>query len=439
MFTYFENALVVNEGKKEVLNILVKDDRIERISKSPLSDLPFNTTYIDCKDLILLPGVIDVHVHFREPGLTEKADMQSESMAAVAGGVTTVLEMPNTNPTTTNAEALKEKIQLAKENMLCNYGFFLGLTNNNFSEIPNINPKDYCGLKLFLGSSTGNMLVDNQNILEEIFSKTNTIISAHCEDEKIIKENTAYYKEKYEGKETPANIHSLIRTSEACFKSTSFAVELAKKHNTKLHIAHITTKEELTLLSAGELEKKNITAEVSPNHLWFSEQDFEKYGNLIKCNPSIKTKEDRDALRKALNEDKIDIIATDHAPHRLEEKQKPYFQAPSGMPSIQHSLLMMLDLVSQGVLTIEKLVEKMSHNPATLFDIKNRGFIRENYFADFVLIDSKQKTTVLKENIYYKCKWSPLENYTFNNKVISTYINGKKVFENGEFFSEKIK
>ena len=439
MFKYFENALVVNEGKKEVLNILVKNDRIEKISASPLSDLPFNTTYIDCKDLVLLPGVIDVHVHFREPGLTEKADMQSESMAAVAGGVTTVFDMPNTNPTTTSKQALEEKHQLAKERMLCNYGFFLGLTNNNFSEIANIDPKDYCGLKLFLGSSTGNMLVDNQEILEEIFSKTHTIISAHCEDEKIIKENTAHYKALYEGKQTPANLHSLIRTSEACFKSTAFAIELAKKHNAKLHIAHISTKEELELLSAGKIENKNITAEVSPNHLWFSEEDFEKYGNLIKCNPSIKTIEDRNALRKALNEDKIDIIATDHAPHKIEEKEKPYFQAPSGIPSIQHSLLMMLELVNQNVLTIEKLVEKMSHNPATLFNIKNRGFIRENYFADFVLIDSKQKTTILKENIYYKCKWSPLENYTFNNKLISTYINGEKVFENGDFFFEKNK
>ena len=440
MYKYFENALVVNEGIKEVLNILVKDDRIEKISKSPLSDLPFNTTYIDCKDLILLPGVIDAHVHFRQPGLENKADMHSESMAAVAGGVTTVLEMPNTNPATTNKEALKEKIRLAKENMLCNYGFFLGLTNNNFPQIQNeIEKEDYCGLKLFLGSSTGNMLVDKREILEEIFEKANKIISTHCEDEKIIKENTAFYKEKYEGKATPANIHSLIRTSEACFNSTAFAIELAKKFNTKLHIAHISTKEELDLLTAGDLRNKRITAEVSPNHLWFSEEDFEKYGNLIKCNPSIKTKADRDALRKALNEDKIDIIATDHAPHRLEEKQKPYFEAPSGIPSIQHSLLMMLELVNQEILTIEKLVEKISHNPATLFEIKNRGFIRENYFADFVLIDSKQKTTVLKENIYYKCKWSAIENFTFSNKVISTYINGKKVYENGNFFYEKNK
>ena len=231
----------------------------------------------------------------------------------------------------------------------------------------------------------------------------------------------------------------MIRTSEACFNSTAFAIELAKKFNTKLHIAHISTKEELDLLTAGDLRNKRITAEVSPNHLWFSEEDFEKYGNLIKCNPSIKTKADRDALRKALNEDKIDIIATDHAPHRLEEKQKPYFEAPSGIPSIQHSLLMMLELVNQEILTIEKLVEKISHNPATLFEIKNRGFIRENYFADFVLIDSKQKTTVLKENIYYKCKWSAIENFTFSNKVISTYINGKKVYENGNFFYEKNK
>jgi dihydroorotase len=442
MYKYFENALVVNEGKKEVLNILVKENRIEKISKSPLSDLPFNTEYIDCKGLILLPGVIDAHVHFRQPGLEEKADMHSESMAALAGGVTTVLEMPNTNPATTNEQALKEKINLAQENMLCNYGFFLGLTNNNLSQVPNINKDDYCGLKLFLGSSTGNMLVDNQSTLEEIFSysaKSNTIISAHCEDESIIKANTAHYKSLYEGKTAPASIHPLVRSSEACYKSSAFAVELAKKHNAKLHIAHISTKEELDLLEAGDVSKKNITAEVSPNHLWFCDEDFEKYQNQIKCNPSIKSKADRDALRKALAEDKIDIVATDHAPHRWEEKNKTYFEAPSGMPSIQHSLLMMLALVEQEIITIEKLVEKTAHNPATLFGIKNRGFIRENYFADFVLIDSKQKTTVIKENIYYKCKWSPLENITFNNKVISTYLNGKKVFENGNFFFEKIK
>ena len=439
MYKYFENALVVNEGKKEVLNILVKENRIEKISKSSLSDLPLNTEYIDCTDLILLPGVIDAHVHFREPGLEQKADMRSESMAALAGGVTTVLEMPNTSPATTNNEALQNKLRLAKENMLCNYGFFFGLTNNNFKEVKNLNKEDYCGLKLFLGSSTGNMLVDNKNILENIFSQAKTIISAHCEDENIIKTNTAHYKQEYEGKETPYNIHNLIRTSEACYKSTAFAVELAKKHNTKLHIAHISTKAELELLEQGDIKDKTITAEVSPNHLWFYEEDFKKYGNQIKCNPSIKTLEDREALRKALKEDKIDIIATDHAPHKWEEKNKNYFEAPSGMPSIQHSLLIMLELVNQEILTLEQLVTKMSHNPATLFNIKNRGFIKENYFADFVLIDSKQKTTVLKENIYYKCKWSPMENFTFNNKVISTYLNGKKVFENGEFFLGKIK
>ena len=438
MYKYFENALVVNEGKKEVLNILVKENRIEKISKSPLSDLPLNTEYIDCTGLMLLPGVIDAHVHFREPGLEHKANMTSESKAALAGGVTTVLEMPNTNPVTTTKEALKQKLALAKDNMCCNYGFFLGLTNNNLSEIPNIEREDYCGLKLFLGSSTGNMLVDNQEILEGIFSCSNTIISAHCEDETIIRENTAHYKALYEGKTAPASIHPLVRSTEACFKSTSFAVELAKKHKARLHIAHISTKEELDLLEQGDVSSKSITAEVSPNHLWFCDEDFEKYQNQIKCNPSIKTKADREALRQALREDKIDIIATDHAPHLWEEKNKSYFEAPSGMPSIQHSLLIMLSLVEQDVISIEKLVEKMSHNPATLFSIKDRGFIRENYFADFVFVDLKQKTAINKENIYYKCGWSPLEGEVFPNKVIYTYLNGEKVFENDRVLDKKV-
>lgn len=441
MYKYFENALVVNQGTKEVLNILVKTNRIEKISKSPLSDLPLNTEYIDCKGLILLPGIIDVHVHFREPGLEYKANMRSESQAALAGGVTTVLEMPNTNPITTNQEALKQKLALAEENMLCNYGFFLGLTNNNLSQIKDINKEDYCGLKLFLGSSTGNMLVDNQAILEKIFSESaenNMVISAHCEDENIIRTNTAYYKKLYEGKTALANIHPLVRSSEACYKSSSFAVELAKKHNAKLHIAHISTKEELELLESGNIKTKQITAEVSPNHLWFCDEDFEKYGNLIKCNPSIKSKQDREALRQALKENKIDIIATDHAPHLLEEKNKNYFEAPSGMPSIQHSLLIMLELVEQNIISIEQLVEKMSHNPATLFEIKDRGFIKENYFADFVLIDTKQKTTIKKENIYYKCAWSPLEGEEFSNKIIYTYLNGEKVFDNGKIIDKKV-
>lgn len=430
MYKYFANALVVNEGREEYINILTKGNRIEVLSREPLSDLPFETEYVECSGLILIPGVIDAHVHFRQPGMEYKADMSSESKAAIAGGVTTVLEMPNTKPATTSLECLDEKLRLAKENMYCNYGFFFGLTNENYGAAKEISSDKCCGLKLFLGSSTGNMLVNDHETLKKIFSITDKVISAHCEDENIIRENTIKYKALHPDNATAA-IHPLIRSSEACFKSSAFAVSMAEKHGTHLHIAHLTTEKEISLLQSGDVSEKRITAEVSPVHLWFEADDFLKYGNLIKCNPSIKTKDDRAALRRALREDKIDIVATDHAPHTWEEKQKTYFEAPSGIPSIQHSLLVMLQLVGEGELTLGKMVEKMAHNPAKLFGIKGRGYIKEGYFADLVLINPNKKTIVTKDSLQSKCKWSPFEGKIFDNKIVATYLNGEKVFENG--------
>lgn len=430
MYKYFANALVVNEGREEYINILTKGNRIEVLSREPLSDLPFETEYVECSGLILIPGVIDAHVHFRQPGMEYKADMSSESKAAIAGGVTTVLEMPNTKPATISLECLEEKLRLAEENMYCNYGFFFGLTNENYDAAKEISSDKCCGLKLFLGSSTGNMLVNDHETLEKIFSITDKVISAHCEDENIIRENTIKYKALHPDDATAA-IHPFIRSSEACFKSSSFAVSMAEKHGTHLHIAHLTTEKEISLLQSGDVSEKRITSEVSPVHLWFEADDFSKYGNLIKCNPSIKTKNDRAALRRALREDKIDIVATDHAPHTWEEKQKPYFEAPSGIPSIQHSLLVMLQLVGEGELTLGKMVEKMAHNPAKLFGIKGRGYIKEGYFADLVLISPNKKTIVTKDSLQSKCKWSPFESKIFDNKIVATYLNGEKVFENG--------
>lgn len=432
-YKYIHSAEVINEGRKEKVNILVEGNRIMKISKSSLSDFALGAEVIDAKGMLLLPGVIDPHVHFRQPGLEHKADMASESRAAVAGGVTTILEMPNTNPPTITKEALEQKIELAKENMLCNYGFFFGITNSNLQQAINLPKGLACGLKLFLGSSTGNMLVDDKAVLKDLFSKSPYVISAHCEDEKRVKALTEKYKVEY-GENAKAEIHPLVRDAEACYLSTKYAIENTGE-NTRLNIAHITTEIELSLLTSGNIEDKNITAEVSPSHLWFCDEDYSRLGNKIKCNPSIKSKQDRDALRKALREDKIDLIATDHAPHLIEEKDKPYFSSPSGIPSIQHSLQIMLELVNQGEISIEKMVEKMSHNPAKLFGIKDRGFIREGYFADFVLVDLNQKTTVNKDNIFYKCKWSPLEGHTFNSRIISTFVNGEKVFLNGDIVS----
>ncbi|MDR1725037.1 MAG: dihydroorotase [Bacteroidales bacterium] len=428
---YFRSATIINEGRIEIKNILVEGNKITRIENHSLDNLPFDTEIIDCENLLLLPGVIDSHVHFRQPGLEYKADMKSESTAAVAGGVTTIFDMPNTNPPTISLHALRDKIKMAEASMLCNYKFFFGITNDNVDEALRLADTNLaCGLKLFLGSSTGNMLVDNNNSLEHLFANTQMVIVAHCEDEQRIRENTLLYRERFKDKEPTAAIHPLIRDTEACYKSSSFAIDLAKKYNTRLHIAHLTTEKEISLFSSDNIKRKKITCEVSPSHLWFCDEDYVEKGNLIKCNPAIKTVNDRSALRKALYDNRIDLIATDHAPHLLEEKLKPYFNAPSGIPSIQHSLLMMLELVKENVLTYEQIVEKMSHNPAILFSLNGRGFIREGYFADIVLVNPSRKMLITKDNILYKCKWSPLLHTTFSNSIERTFVNGEQVFSN---------
>lgn len=426
-YKYIHLAQIVEGLNFKEVNLLIEDERIVRISEKEIPDLPSQTEIIEAKGLVLLPGVIDIHVHFRQPGLESKADMLSESKAAVAGGVTTVFDMPNTIPPTTNLTSLTEKIKLAKENMLCNYKFYLGITNNNLEEALSIDPNLICGYKIYLGSSTGDMLVDKTQAIEGLFERSKMIITAHCEDEKRIRENTQKYKDLYPNNDAPATIHPLVRDVEACYLSTKFAIGLTNK-NTRLNIAHITTEKELSLLQKGKINTKNITAEVSPIHLWFEEKDFERLGNKIKCNPSIKSKADRDALRKALREDKIDFVATDHAPHLIEEKEKPYFQSPSGTPSIQFSLNIMLELVKQGELTLEQLQEKMCHNPALYFGLKDRGFIKEGYFADLVLIDLNSTTIVNKDNILSKCKWSAFEGETFHSKIVATFVNGEIVY-----------
>lgn len=423
MYKYLRGGLVIDKPQ----NILIENDLIKEISYEDISVLPEDTEIIDCKGLVILPGIIDVHVHFREPGNTEKADMNSESLAALAGGVTTILDMPNNSPTITTIKAFNEKLLLGKKNMHCNYGFYFGVTNSNIDDCLKIDNSICAGLKLFLGSSTGNMLVDNRQSIEYLFQNAKKIISAHCEDESLIKEN----KVKYLSIEPlPYNIHSLIRNADVCYNSSSYAVSLAKKYHTNFHIAHITTEKEINLLSDDRLENKFITSEVSPNHLFFSEEDYKEYGNLIKCNPSIKTAKDKKSLRKALKEGFIDIVATDHAPHLKQEKLKQYSAAPSGIPSIQFSLLMMLQIAKEENWDLRLISEKMSTNPAKRFHIAKRGKIKKGYFADLVIIDLNKKTIVNKENILYKCNWSPLEGKTFDSKIVMTFLNGEKVYQN---------
>lgn len=430
MFTYLKQGTVINQKK----NILIENDLIKEVSNEDIS-LPEGCNVIDCEGLTILPGVIDPHVHFRQPGAEYKADMQSESKVALAGGVTSVFDMPNNSPAITSRQSIDDKYHLCEENMACNYSLYYGLTNDNIKEAIALEKGSIAGLKLFLGSSTGNMLVDNKENIEYLFKNSPFIITAHCESEQRIKEN----KTKYESlSPLPYNIHSLIRDEECCYESSLFAVELAKKHNTQFHLAHVTTAKEVSLLSDDRLENKNITAEVSPNHLFFCDEDYKTKGNLIKCNPAIKTSEDRKALREALRLGYIDMVATDHAPHLLEEKQKEYFSAPSGMPSLQYSLLTMLEIAQEEKWDLSLVAEKMCENPATRFGIKQRGFIKKGYFADLVLVKNGKKTVVNTENILSKCKWSPLEGKTFSNSVEMTFLNGKKVFDKG-VFSEGIK
>lgn len=431
MLTYLKNATLTSplikgfEGQKK--NILIEDEYIKEISDRDIS-LSENVEVIDCEGLLVLPGVIDAHVHFRQPGAEYKADMLSESMASLAGGVTTVFDMPNNTPAITTKSLLEEKLALCKQNMLCNYALYLGVTNDNISEAMRMDRNSIVGLKLFLGSSTGNMLVDKQESIVSLFKNSPFIVTAHCENEQRIKANTLKYKQL---QSLPYNIHSLIRDEQVCYESSAYAIDLAKKYGTQFHLAHLTSAKEVTLLSNEKIENKNITSEVSPNHLFFCQEDYKQLGNLIKCNPSIKTSEDRRLLRQALKEGYIDMVATDHAPHLRQEKQQPYFQAPSGIPSIQFSLLMMLQIAKQEGWDLSLIPEKMSVNPAKRFNIKKRGFIKEGFFADLVFVKLGQKTKVDKNNILSKCRWSALEGYVFDNSITMTMLNGKIVAKDG--------
>jgi dihydroorotase len=393
---------------------------------------------IDAKGRYLIPGVIDDQVHFREPGLTHKAEIATESKAAVAGGVTSFMEMPNTKPQATSMEELEKKYDRAAEVSMANYSFYLGATNDNIDEIRKLDPSKNCGVKVFMGSSTGNMLVDNPRSLDRIFAECPTLIATHCEDESTIQKNTEE-KRKIYGEDIPVNLHPEIRSEKACYLSSSLAVKLAKKHNSRLHVLHLTTARELELFQQGtDFEKKRITAEVCVHHLWFHDQDYEKKGTLIKWNPAVKTKHDRDSLLAGLLNDKLDVVATDHAPHTIEEKQSKYFKSPSGGPLVQHSLVAMLELVHRHKISLEKVVEKMCHAPARLFRVKDRGFIEPGLKADLVLVDMDQEWTVAHKNIYYKCGWSPFEGETFHSMVTHTWVNGKLVYKDG-LFNEMIR
>jgi dihydroorotase len=424
------NANIVNEGKVTQGDVLVKGQFIEAIGK----DLSSRTVdlVIDAGGKYLLPGAIDDQVHFREPGLTHKGTIHSESRAAVAGGVTSFMEMPNTNPPAFTQALLEEKYQRAAETSLANYSFFLGAANDNLDEVMKTDIRKVCGLKIFMGSSTGNLLVDNEKVLEGFFSRFPSLIATHCEDEMTIKQNAQAYREKY-GEDVPVEFHPLIRSEAGCYKSSSFAVSLAKKHGTKLHILHISTGKETELFDNSlPLEKKKITAEACVHHLWFNDSDYQRLGMLIKWNPAIKTATDQQRILEALLDDRIDVVATDHAPHTWEEKQNTYFKAPSGGPLVQHSVVAMLELYHRGKITLEKIVQKMCHNPAILFQISRRGFIREGYFADLVLVDLNNPWKVTKQNILAKCGWSPFENETFRSKVTHTIVSGHLAYEQGE-------
>jgi len=425
------NARIVNEGKITEGDVLIKNKRIEKIGVSISADV--NTKEIDAAGNFLLPGAIDDQVHFREPGMTHKGEIYTEARAAVAGGITSYMEMPNTVPQATTQELLEEKYQRAAQCSLGNYSFFMGTTNSNLEEVLKTNPENVCGVKIFMGSSTGDMLVDDARTLEQVFSRSPLLIATHCEDEKTIKKNIEAARSTY-GDLVPPSQHPIIRNVEACYKSSSFAVELAKKHGTRLHVLHISSAKETFLFSNDiPLSEKKITSEACIHHLWFSDKDYLTKGNLIKWNPAIKSESDRDEIRKAVLDNRIDVIATDHAPHTKEEKSRSYFNCPSGGPLVQHAYLAMMDAVSDGWISIEKVVEKMAHAPAILFAIPDRGFIREGYFADLVLVDANRPQLVQASNLLYKCGWSPFEGHTFNSTVLKTFVNGHLVYNEGVF------
>jgi len=425
------NATLVNESRQFEADVWVKNGRIERIDKD-LSGLEADIR-IDAKGQYLLPGVIDDQVHFREPGLTHKATIASEARAAVAGGTTSFMEMPNTLPNALTQELLEDKYRIASRTSPANYSFFMGASNDNLSEVLRTDPRQVCGIKVFMGSSTGNMLVDNEQTLRQIFRNSPMLVATHCEDEATIRANAAMYRERY-GENAPASIHPEIRNVEACLKSSSIAVELAKEYDTRLHILHISTGEETKLFTnAVPLREKRITAEVCVHHLWFDKEDYAQLGNQIKCNPAIKEKPHKAQLLDALLADRLDIIATDHAPHTWAEKQALYWQAPSGVPLVQHALHMMLEFYHQGKISLEKIVEKMCHAPAECFRIAERGYLREGYWADLVLVDLNQSTEVNKNTLLYQCGWSPFEGKTFRSRISHTIVSGNLVYENGTF------
>nr|WP_321453034.1 dihydroorotase [uncultured Carboxylicivirga sp.] len=429
-----KNATIINEGTQQKGSVLVENDLIKTVILD--NKLPKADTTIDAEGLLLLPGAIDDQVHFREPGLTQKADIRSESKAAVAGGITSFMEMPNTKPQATTHEILEEKYKIAANSSAANYSFYIGATNDNVEELLKTDPKTVCGIKIFMGSSTGNMLVDNESILDKIFAESKVLIATHCEDEDTIKENTTIYKNKF-GDDMPFKYHPVIRSAEACYKSSLKASTLARKHNARLHILHLSSAGELELLDQGmPLKDKRVTGEVCVHHLWFTDEDYDQYGSRIKWNPAVKSEHDRDALRKGLASDILDIVATDHAPHTKEEKDNKYFQAPSGGPLVQHALVAMLEMAKQGHFTYEMVVEKMSHNPAILFQIEKRGYIKEGYKADLVLVDPNNAWEVKTDNILYKCGWSPFEGTTFSHKVTHTFVNGQLAYADGKVNEE---
>ena len=428
--TLIRNALLINEGKIFLADVFIQNGLIAQIGQSlevHADDI------IDAGQKYLMPGIIDDQVHFREPGLTHKADIYTESKAAVAGGITSFMEMPNTQPQTLTQDLLELKFKKAKEVSLANYSFFIGASNDNLEEVLKTDPKNVGAIKIFMGSSTGNMLVDDKSVLENIFEKSKMLIAVHCEDEAIIQQNTAYYKSIY-GEDVPIEIHPKIRSEEACYKSSSMAIELAKKHDTRLHVFHLSTAKEMELFRNDiPLEEKRITAEVCIHHLWFDDSQYADKGTHIKWNPAIKSKADKEAVFQALLDDRIDIIATDHAPHTLEEKNNTYFNAPSGGPLVQHALVAMLEFYHERKISLEKIVEKMCHSPAICFQVENRGFLRKGYAADLVLFELNNPWTVKKDNILYKCGWSPFEGNTFKSRVSHTWVNGHLVYQNGKF------
>lgn len=425
-----KNGMVINEGKTFSSDVLIVNDRIEKMAQNIHGT--GTETEINCEGKYIVPGCIDDQVHFREPGLTHKGEIFTESRAAVAGGITSFMEMPNTVPNALTQELLEDKYVIASKKSITNYSFFMGASNDNLEEVLKTNDKNVCGVKIFMGSSTGNMLVDNELALNGLFSKVNMLIATHCEDESTIRENIELFKQKYD-EDVPMSAHPLIRSEEACYLSSSRAVALAKKHGTRLHILHISTAKEVGLFDAHTpLSQKKITAEACVHHLWFSDKDYDEKGVFIKWNPAVKTARDREGIWQGVLANAIDVIATDHAPHTLEEKAGKYFQAPSGGPLVQHALIAMFEKAKEGKISKERVIEKMAHAPAQLFAVENRGYVREGYFADLVIVDPNKSTTVTKENLLYKCGWSPFEGVSFSHSIDSTFVNGNMVYNNGQ-------